>query len=256
VESYAQKDRICKSSICGSVVDETELHTVDTDVSRSFEALPDLRSQVDQWLVSEVQESLRFPEVGDLHTRVNNTVFALSFLVWDMWKFNGAQLGDTKNSIKRSIATLFQQLDRLAEHTKSKDLKILLMMSIDPTFLPAFDPSQGQKDMISVVNEWNKELKERADGWKSGKIHIFNTNEFLGNQIRSGQFFMAGMLDGHGLGKQNHWDDVENPCIHTPGHWLPFLSGKEQRCERPEKFLFWYVVHKVTAMGNKEKLTM
>ncbi|OKL59773.1 hypothetical protein UA08_04760 [Talaromyces atroroseus] len=253
LETYAQKEHVCKSSFCGSVVDETELHTVETEVSRALEPLPDLRSQVDQWLAAEIRASENEPAAGDMQARAENTVFALSFLIWDIWKFNGAHPGDAQSSINRSLTTMFQQLDRLAEHTKSDDLKILLMMSVDPTLLPAFDPSQGQKDMVSIVDQWNTELKEQADEWKNGSVYVFNTNEFLSNQIRSGQFFMAGMLDGQGLGKENPWDDVENPCVQTTSHWLPFLNNKGQRCERPEKFLFWYVVHKVTATGNKEK---
>lgn len=149
---------------------------------------------------------------------------------------------ETEKSMKRSLDTLFQQLDRLAAYTDSKDLRILLMMSIDPTFLPAFDPTQGQKDMIDIVTEWNEKLKEKANDWESGSVYVFNTNEFLNNQIRSRQFFLAGMLDGYGLGNQNPWDDVENPCVQSQGIWLPFLSNKDQRCENPERFLFWYVL--------------
>lgn len=221
------------------MVDEAELHTVDSDISRSLEPLPDLRSQIDQWLAAEINAAQEDPEGGDVPTRSINTVFALSFLIWDIYKFQGIHLGDAKDSIQRSIGTLFQQLDRLAEHTGPDDLRILLLMSVDPTFLPAFDPSQGQKDMVSVASQWNKELKEQADKWKNGSIYIFNTNEFLTNQIKSQQFYMAGILDGHGLGKENLWDDVENPCVQTKSNWLPFLSDKDERCAHPEKFLFW-----------------
>lgn len=236
---YAQKEHVCASSFCGSVVDTTELHTVVNDITRSLEPLPDLRSQIDQWLAAELNQTKTDPIGGDLQTRSNSTIFALSFLIWDMWKFNGVPTEDTKSSIERSLDTLFKQLDRLAKNTGSDDLRIILMMSIDPTFLPAFDPSQGQKDMISIVTEWNDKLKEKANDWKGGSVYVFNTNEFLNNQIRSRQFFLAGMLDGQGLGDQNLWDDVENPCVQSQSNWWPFSGNKDQRCEHPEKFLFW-----------------
>lgn len=243
LESYAQKQHACKSAFCGSVIDESELHTVDSDVSRTLEPLPDLRTQIDQWLASEILASKTYEKPGDLETSTNNTVFAVSFPLWDIWKFNGASPGETKDSTKRSISTMFEQLDRLADYTGSEHLRVIVMMSIDPTFLPAFDPAQGQKDMIAVVSQWNTELKEQAENWSSGSVYVYNTNDFLTNQIRSRQFFLAGMLDGHGLAEHNLWDDVENPCVQTTSNWLPFLSDKDERCENPDKFLFWDGLH-------------
>ncbi|EED24435.1 conserved hypothetical protein [Talaromyces stipitatus ATCC 10500] len=240
LESYAQKEHVCESSVCGAVIDETELHTIASDAARSLEPLPDLRSQLDQWLAAELNAS---QAGGDLRVQSNNTIFAFSFLIWDIWKFNGISTGKTRKSIMRSLNTLFQQLDRLAKYTESDDLRILLMMSIDPTFLPAFDPSQKQKDMISIVTDWNEKLKEKANDWKSGSVYVFNTNEFLNDQIRSRQFYLAGMLDGQGLGNQNPWDDVENPCVQSKSTWLPFLGSKDQRCANPERFLFWDGLH-------------
>lgn len=151
-------------------------------------------------------------------------------------------MDDTEKSMKRSLDTIFQQLDRLEKYTDSDDLHILLMLSIDPTFLPAFDPTQGQKDMIDIVTDWNNKLTEKANDWGNGSVLIFNTNEFLNDQIRSRQFYLAGMLDGHGLGNQNLWDDVENPCVSSTNTWLSFLDNQDQRCENPERFLFWYVL--------------
>ncbi|PCH00846.1 Esterase, SGNH hydrolase-type, subgroup [Penicillium occitanis (nom. inval.)] len=243
LETYAQREHVCESSICGSVVDETELHTVVSDAARSLEPLPDLRSQIDQWLAAELNATQIDPSGGDLKARSDNTIFALSFLIWDVWKFNGVSMEDTEKSMKRSLDTLFQQLDRLAEYTDSDNLRILLMMSVDPTFLPAFDPTQGQKDMIDIVTDWNNKLRKRASDWANGSVLVFNTNEFLNNQIRSRQFYLAGMLDGHGLGNQNPWDDVETPCVSSKSTWLPFLGNKDQRCENPERFLFWDGLH-------------
>lgn len=246
METYAQREHVCESSVCGSVVDETELHTVVSDAARYLERLPDLRSQVDQWLAAEFSATANVTQTGSsgggLKARPDNTIFAVSFLIWDIWKFNGVSMEETEKSMKRSLNTLFQQLDRLAWYTGSDELRILLMMSIDPTFLPAFDPTRRQKDMITITTDWNNKLREKANDWKSGSVLVFNTNEFLNNQIRSRQFYLAGMLDGHDLAIQNPWDDVENPCVSSKSIWLPFLGNKDQRCENPEKFLFWYVL--------------
>lgn len=223
--------------MCGSVVDEVELHTIATDAVRSLEQLPDLRSQVDQWLAMELDGTSN--ESGPV-VRANDTIFVMSFVLWDIWKFHGLTSGDTKTSVSRSIDTIFQQLDRLAQYAGTTNLQILLMMSLDLTFLPAFDPSRNHKDMIEIVNDWNNKLKEKADAWNSKLIDVFDTNQFIKNQISSYQIFLAGLLDEHGSSRPTSWDDVENPCIQTQQRsWIPFQFEKQERCAHPEKYLFW-----------------
>jgi HMG box factor len=183
---------------------------------------------------------LKDPAGGDMRARMNDTVFAVSFVVWDIWKFLHAPLGDTiKNSISRSIDSLFEQLNRLPAESGFGDVRVVLMLSIDPTFLPAFDATTGQKDMVSIVEQWNRELQEKAREWEGGSMYIFDTNEFLLDQIRGYQYYAAGMFDADGLWKQNPWDDVEHPCVESTGKWMAFLGNESKTCENPDKFLFW-----------------
>ncbi|KAH8697673.1 hypothetical protein BGW36DRAFT_397333 [Talaromyces proteolyticus] len=245
LESYSQKNHACKGPLCGSVVDDAELQNLQSDLNSVREPLPDLRGQIDQWLAAEQAAVGTNPADSDIQARMNSTVFAVSFLVWDVWKFLRMPFDDTKGSTSRSIDVLFEQLDRLPAQSGSNDLKVVLMLSIDPTFLPAFDVSSGQKDLVSVVTNWNQELQEKAKNWQGGSIFVFDTNEFLLDQIRGRQFYIAGMLDGNGLWDQNPWDDVEHPCVETTdtGKWMPFPGNKDERCENPERFLFWDGMH-------------
>jgi hypothetical protein len=183
---------------------------------------------------------LKDPAGGDMHARMNDTVFAVSFVVWDIWKFLHAPLGDTmKTSISRSIDSLFEQLNRLPAESGFGDVRVVLMLSIDPTFLPAFDATTGQKDMVSIAEQWNRELQEKAREWEGGSMYIFDTNEFLLDQIRGYQYYAAGMLDAIGLWEENPWDDVEHPCVVSTGKWMTFLGNESKTCENPDKFLFW-----------------
>lgn len=201
--------------------------------------MPDLRAQVDRWLTNEKEAMDNNPAGGDMAARVNETVFAVSFVVWDIWKFLHSPLDDhIKSSISRSTDSLFQQLDRLPEATGTDDIKVILMLSIDPTFLPAFDASTAHKDMVSIVEQWNKELEEKAREWQ-GSIYVFNTNEFLLDQIRGWQYYVGGILDSNGLWEQNPWDDVEHPCAESTGKWMAFFGKDGKKCENPDKHLFW-----------------
>jgi HMG box factor len=93
--------------------------------------------------------------------------------------------------------------------------------------------------MVSIVEQWNKELQDKAREWR-GSIYIFNTNEFLLDQIRGWQYYVGGILDSNGLWEQNPWDDVEKPCAESTGKWMAFFGNEGKKCENPEKFLFWY----------------
>ncbi|CRG92241.1 hypothetical protein PISL3812_09298 [Talaromyces islandicus] len=243
LETYAQQEHTCEGPFCGSVVDDLELQKIKSDLNELREPLPDLRAQVDRWLTNENDAIRNDPAGGDLRTRVNDTVFAVSFVIWDIWKFLHEPLDDNiKSSISRSIDSLFGQLDRLPAASESDDVRVILMLSIDPTFLPAFDASTGHKDMVSIVEQWNKELQDKAREWR-GSIYIFNTNEFLVDQIRAWQYYVGGILDSNGLWEQNPWDDVEHPCAESTGKWMAAFGNEGKKCENPEKFLFWDGMH-------------
>lgn len=221
-------------------MDDLELQKIKSDLTELREPLPDLRAQVDRWLTSEHEAMRNNPAGGDMQGRMNDTVFAVSFVIWDIWKFFHAPMDDdVKSSISRSIDSLFEQLNRLPAESGFGDVRVILMLSIDPTFLPAFDATTGHKDMVSIVEKWNNELQEKAKEWQGGSIYVFDTNEFLLDQIRGYQYCAAGMLDGNGLWEQNKWDDVEHPCVESTGNWMSFLSKEGKQCETPEKFLFW-----------------
>ncbi|KAL1969512.1 hypothetical protein VTN77DRAFT_8950 [Rasamsonia byssochlamydoides] len=247
LENLAQTAPLSQERYAGAVVDNTELQSFNSGLAWLQEQpLPDLRSQIDQWITAE-QDALQKEGLSHeaIQERQNNTIFAVSFVVWDLWKFLGEDYNQAKLSVSHSIDSLFEQLNILSERWGSNDTKIILMMSVDVTFLPAFTPSRDldeQKNMVTLVNTWNGELRNKAKEWNRGSIYLFDTNHFMLDQIREFQFFAAGINDAHELGKNEDpgWEDVENACVQNRNKSL-FSSGKP--CENPEKFLFWDDMH-------------
>lgn len=246
VENFAQAARFSGGTYAGSVINNDELQRVQPSPNMPQKPLPDLKTQIDQWISSErgASNGMLYDEARQ--TRAANTIFVVSFVVWDLWKLRDKPVDQAKDSIHHSIDSLFAGLDSLSEALRSNDLKIILLMSLDVTFLPAFNStlSKGgsQKDMVTLVDGWNKELRNKAKDWDHGSIYLFDTNSFMLDQIRAWQFFAAGMNDARGLGKNEDpgWEDVQHPCIRKLESWM---SGRkdstENPCGRPEKYLFW-----------------
>lgn len=240
LENMAQTASLFQGASAGAVIDNAELQSFESGLSWLRHPVPDLRSQIDQWSAAE-QDFLRKEGLSDeaIQERQSNTIFAVSFMVWDLWKFVGEDYNQASESISHSIDSLFEQLTILSERWASNDSKIILMMSVDVTFLPAFPQTlEEQKDMVTLVSTWNNVLRQKAQDWEHGSIYLFDTNSFMLDQIREWQFFAAGMIDANELGKNEDpgWVDVEHACVQTRKKWL---FSSETPCENPEKYLFW-----------------
>ncbi|KKA20516.1 hypothetical protein T310_5460 [Rasamsonia emersonii CBS 393.64] len=231
---------VFQGAYAGAVIDNAELQSFESGLSWLRRPLPDLRSQIDQWSAAE-QDFLRKEGLSGeaIQERQSNTIFAVSFMVWDLWKFVGEDYNLASQSISHSIDSLFEQLTILSERWASNDSKIILMMAVDVTFLPAFPQSlEEQKNMVSLVSSWNNVLRGKAKEWDHGSIYLFDTNHFMLDQIREWQFFAAGMIDANELGKNEDpgWVDVAHACVQTRKKGL---FSSETPCENPEKYLFW-----------------
>lgn len=175
----------------------------------------------------------------DISLRQNNTIITVAFGVWDIWNLVGETYDIAKASIERSIRTLFEQLNALSDKWGTRNMKVILTMTVDVTFFPAFEPtSEKQKNTVKLVNYWNNMLRNGAEEWDRGTIYLFDTNAFMLDQIRDWQLFAAGMESANGLGRNEDpgWENVEKPCVMRRKTWA--LWGGE-RCENPEKYLFW-----------------
>jgi hypothetical protein len=223
------------------LVDNAELQSFKPGLVWLKELLPDLGSQIDKWIKAE-EDAWEKEGLSDdaVQERQSSTIFALSFVVWDLWKFVGADYDHAQESIGHSIETLFNQLNILSERWGTNDSKIILMMSVDVTFLPAFNPAlDEQKHLVSLISAWNGELRNKAQKWDRGSVYLFDTNHFMLDQIREWQFFAAGMNDAHDLGKNEDpgWEDVQHPC--SLSRREKSLVSRDEPCENPEKYLFW-----------------
>jgi HMG box factor len=246
LENFAQAARFSGGTYAGSVINNAELRRFRSISDIFQEPLPDLRAQIDRWSTSEREESEETLPDEAIQTRHANTIFVVNFVAWDLWKLRNKPMDQAQDSVHHSIDSLFADLDSLSETLPSIELRIVLMMSVDVTFLPAFSTTSNQggcqKEMASLVDVWNNELRNKAKDWEHGSIYLFDTNSFMLDQIRAWQFFAAGMNDARGLSKNEDpgWEDVQNPCVQNPERGMMGRDeSMEKPCERPEKHLFW-----------------
>lgn len=144
-----------------------------------------------------------------------------------------------KSSADRSIKTLFDQLHALADKWEPLELKTILTLTSDLTFLPAFSPTaENHKKTIALVGYWNTQLRTLAEEWERGTIFLFDTDSFMLDQIRDRQLYVAGLVDEMDPTDNNStdWHDVSSPCVKNNG---TASSKNAEPCSNPEQFLFW-----------------
>lgn len=214
-----------------------------TFLSQYRSPLSDFRDQVKQWVASEAKVVQQLDEES-IHDRRNRTVFVVSFGVWDMWNMIEKSSSDATKSVDHNIEVIIGQLDVLFQHWENDDLKIILTLVPDVTFLPAFRPVGDQrvsqyKDTVKLVAYWNQKLREAAEQWVKGTIYLFDTEAFVLDLIRDRQLFAAGVeeLNGLGLNQDPGWENVDDPCVESSQQWAVTSEGK--RCQSPDKYLFW-----------------
>lgn len=241
------------SHLRGAVVNSAVLNRTLPAGHGEVTMLSDLSTQVSQWLRFERKQytSSRMRE-----KEKRGTIFTVWFSLWDIWYYSQLNSDDAAQAVRESIDTLFDQLAVIADHWPM-ETKIILPEAMDPTFLPAWltqrtgpagsDPSaEDQRNAIQLVRQWNLALDERASQWEQGQIYIYNTNDWMLDQVREAQLVVGDMMDHNGLGHGGTpWDSVHAACAgsgnrgknQSPGHGK---SGSDPlRCSNPDKYLFW-----------------
>lgn len=229
------------ASHAGAVVDNEELK----DRSRfSSSPLPDFKLQLDNWLLKEARASGDFSE-SRIKLRQTNTIFSVCFGVWDIWKLVGngklteEARKEAKESVKRSIKSLFEQLKILSDQWSGQDTKVIITLAPDVSFFPSFKHIDvPHKDVADIIETWNGEIKSRAKTYRDGTIYVLDLNVFLMDQLRERQLWVGGYINSEQFGQKGMaWENVDQPCLGGGGAtWS--LWGKSV-CDVPSKYLFW-----------------
>lgn len=212
--------------------------------------LADLKKQVQQWISFEKQS-------GVIARRAQNkewTVFTVFFGISDIWQYTFQDNKASDDDINETMASLFAQLDVIAQHTQTRP-HIVLPRVIDISFLPAFAQQpvefpDRQQSAVSLTEKWNNALEKAARDWTGGYVHLLETDKWLLKMIREQQMNKIGIADERGEGKGNpRFSEVRSPCVPLPhvGAQFPFdmsdtASNRTEPCEDESHYLFWSVI--------------
>ena len=198
----------------------------------------DFATQFQQWRqIEEAQMPGREKQSQDGHA-----IFVINFGLWDIWSLAYRSKRDAAFVVNASIDSIFQALDSLAdERQNSTDLRVMLTLAPDVTFLPGYAKSNvEQRHAVALMDYWNTELSDRAEGWGRGEIYLYDVNTFMLDHIRAQQMHSMGFTDSTGLGTDlPAFNDVTNSCMRGSVHEL---GTAEFECNRPNDFLFWQVL--------------
>ena len=215
------------------------------------EPLADFRTQVQHWVTFEKKQYAN-SRVSEIER--SGTVFVVWFSLWDLWYYSEKTLAEAEAAVTKTMVALFEQLDVIAENWPS-EMKIIVPEAIDTTFLPGWhtmrtgprgsDPhGENQRSAILLVEQWNRALDMRAVRWKGGSMYIYNTNEWLLDQVREQQLSTAQLSDAYGRGaSQSPWDNVRSGCVASNYKSYDVLGEDPTagRCSDPATYLFWLV---------------
>lgn len=230
-----------RGAYVGSVVENKEIPGAVGSLYKF--PVADFKSQVKQWLAAEAKavESL---DENAIHDRHNRTILVVSFGVWDLWNMIEQDYETATKSVDHSVEIIMEQLDMLSENWGNDDLKIILTLVPDVTFLPAFRPLGDQhvsqhKETVKLVTHWNSKLKSAVEKWGKGTIYLFDTEAFLVDLIRDRQLYSVGIEESNGMGRNQDpgWENVEDACVESKQQWV--VTSETKRCENPDKYLFW-----------------
>ncbi|KAL4780717.1 hypothetical protein BJX76DRAFT_36476 [Aspergillus varians] len=244
-ENLAQTAKSLRGTYIGSVVDNEELSSNILSLYRS--PVADFKTQIKQWVASETKAVQRLDEKA-VHDRHNRTVIVVSFGVWDMWNIIGKDYETATKAVDHSVKVIMEQFDVLSQNWGNDELKIILTLVPDVTFLPAFRPLGDQhvsqhKETVKLVAHWNSKLRDAVEQWGKGTIYLFDTEAFLTDLIRDRQLNVVGIQESNGLGKNQDpgWENVEDACVESKQQWV--VKSENKRCKNPDKYLFWNEMH-------------
>jgi hypothetical protein len=238
---------VVRNDILGKVTSAEQPHML--------EIIPDLRSQVQQWIDFEKKKRL-MPSEG---FKDEWTLFTVYFGVWDLWHISEMSKDMAEDAIERAILELFAQLDIIAENSNFP-VKVVLPLVVDITLLPRYlnrshDSKRGnfaekQHRSVYLAYYWNFALSQAAMQWTGGQIFMPDTNQWLVDQIRYHQLWNRGIADVAGEGVQVPiFDEIRSPCTgeaesnpepSTKGGRIASSATKVSRvCDTPSRHLFW-----------------
>lgn len=216
------------------------------------EPIAALRTQVQQWI--------RFEKSQYMSSRLRererkSTIFTVWFSLWDLWYHSSKTRDEASKAINETIDTLFEQLNEVAEHW-SGEVKVVMPEAIDPTFLPGWlatktgpngsdKTGDDQRNAVRLVEQWNDMLDNHASKWDRGQLYIYNTNEWLIDQVREQQLVVGKTSDHNGLGQASSpWDNVQTGCLGSvrkdnSSSSSPQTTEGLGRCADPNRYLFW-----------------
>ncbi|KAI4185311.1 MAG: hypothetical protein L6R41_004198 [Letrouitia leprolyta] len=234
----------------GAVVDGSILNRTLGAEHGDVTMLSDLKTQVAQWLKFE-KKQYTSSRMRDKEKR--GTIFTVWFSLWDIWYYSQLTSDAASEAIRLSMDTLFEQLGIIADHWPL-GAKIILPEAMDPTFLPGWSTkrtgpagsdhtAEDQRNAVQLVKQWNAALDVRASNWNKGQIYIYNTNEWMLDQVREAQLVIGDMSDHNGLGKSGSpWKSVHSGCVGSGEMTSPSESQNiagPKKCSEPDKYLFW-----------------
>lgn len=214
-----------------------------------FEPIEDLASQIQEWLKFETQ-LYGTSRVGELER--NGTIFTVWFSLWDLWYYSEKNTIDAQYAVTETIDMLFKHLDVIADNWPSH-MRVIVPEAIDPTFLPLWhrlrtgprgsDPyGETQRNAVLLVKQWNQALDRKALRWQRGSMYIYNTNEWLVDQVRGQQLFADRLSDANGVGStQSPWSNVRVGCTRSSNDNDDVVGA--ERCSDPNTYLFLDDIH-------------
>ena len=209
------------------------------------EPLADMKTQVQQWLGFEKQQ---YDNTRVKKIERSRTIFTVWFSFWDLWYYSEKTVAEAEVAITKTMDTLFEQLDLIAENWPL-EMKVIIPEAIDTTFLPGWqsvktgpkgsDPQGAiQRNAVILVEQWNRALDMRATRWNKGSMYIYNTNEWLLDQVREHELYSMKMSDANGVGiNKPPWENVRSACVEFE-RGASDVKGFTQ-CSDPKGYLFW-----------------
>lgn len=237
------------SGYISPVIDSSLLDNISAFQNEAAQPLADLRTQVAHWIRFERERS----SVGRHDFQREGAIFVIWFSLWDLWYFSKGTKDEASEAVDRTMDTLFEQLDVIAEHSASR-MKVIVPEAIDPTFLPGWramrtgpfgsdQKADDQRNAVRLVKQWNAALDDRAATWEKGDLYISGIHEWLLDQLREQQLIVGKVSDSNGLGTNGSpWINVQSGCVVTTNDLSPELEEAPRgvdRCPEPNKYLFW-----------------